>query len=1270
MSATLYIDNHDGLGLVDYTRFWTDVSQFTEARNNEPTLWDLTLIPVPGLSGWVLPTRGSYVKFIDTRFESRDGVTAGVLFTGYVTDDPDPDFLGEKDGQPLWSFLVKVTSDDYLLNLKAMPVKVYVNKTHGEILRDLITLTGASMDTSGVDDGGTELLYQVDPRKKLGEIASDFAEADGYVYYAIDGKVFYLAEVEPWDNDASPFIQNRAFEVSEADPRFNPRSLSLAKNDLTTSIVNDVTVMGLDEPRSKVREYFLSDGYSGEFRLRRVPYGVTEEVLVSDDLTADINTSTWQEVDDEADYLQGSSAIGALNLIGGTGTYGDVYLISRKGIELWGLIETRDGELYFPPSPTGEALVGGLYSEAVPTLSSLWAGWHVDMDPPSQNGGVGPQPDVLLTPYGPDGAIGTGVYLQNASHHYILRKQIYVDRLPSMAPRPSPYPLGLTDPFYRDIPTAGSVTIVYTVEDIDWTDVNNVIKTTSIVATYEAPIDLYTPLFVLYAPVSSKDGHLVLNYVDVHRPSQVFVTVDGNPVRTGSYLDGGRCTIVEENGRAKLSWYGVNGATGYNDSYYSGTLDLSPTHYYRLRGGTATQEDDGPLSVGLTRIGSLSTLSGGVPDDSDEAVLFEGSGYYVSDDEIKVGVGTGLVADNGDYPSQAFTIEFLINTARNDTRTPIFDCRNGTVGLAVYLSEGKPKMRLTPNAGPVQYTLEAATAINDGKYHHVAFVLSTEVSSTGTASVYIDGALSATASGFGWVTGLGNAIYMTASIGYSQMALEDGDPANVYAQCALDELAIYPYVLSAAQVLTHAKRMRSDATAAVTVPEQGSEICITYREKAKSRARIQSPASILDEQAKFGDDGIRQRLVGESDVFPPPRTSEECLEVARAVLADSANSWTGSYRFLTQEGGDTDLVIWPRPGDRVPVSLLIGGETVSLTLPVANVSAEFAGPGVYDITLDFGDANQLTRVQRELYRLRKSSLEDLSLEEIEVFEDDTVEDRYPPTDLPEPTISAIDDTSCVVTFGDALPAGVDGIEVRRSDSGWGSAGYIARETTHTFSLDRGEDDQTWYFKSYASTGSPAETLYSERSSLARVVYPLANTIILTGIEGEISATRCRLRVPYPKSTAFAGIQVRLDSATGQVIYEGDGVYTKRRMSGLTVLIEDGRFVLDIPNPASALTMTFWLCAYNLRNAYGPGVTVLVDTLSTTIIDTEDGTVITGGGGAYSLPLTIPSQRILGRNSSGTGAVEILTTDTVKEMLHIVQIVYLGGSRFHAVQVDE
>jgi hypothetical protein len=496
------------------------------------------------VSDWLVPKRGAYVKFFDSRWDSRHKqVENGTLFTGYVTEEPDPVFLGTgPGGKEMWAYQVKCTSDEFLANSKRMPALTYVNQTRGFILKDLLQqmFKGASpmpFNTDGILDGGTEKFYQVDTGQTWAELAQTFASADGFTYWIIDGYVHYGPEdfVTSYSDPAFNLV------IDELDPRFAPDNLDITR--VARDIVNDVTVLGEDEPSDVVREHFVSDGYQGAHNLAFVPYGIEANALIVDDFTSDIDTQAWKEGDTGADYIQGFQ--GALNIIGGPGDPGNaaartVYLMARKPIELSGIVEFRDGEIYFPPTPTGTGYVGGLYTNTNLATNNLWCGWKLDAT------------NKKITPFY-NGAAQAETYGIVLSRHYILRRTIQVDRQ-------------LSDQSYTQVSTGSTyvndnstvpvrLVITWAIEEINNdnpTSIQSTITTVKTLATTAV-----VPGYVIYAATVPNDIHYVTNFVSVTRPQQAVLFVDGKPTQLGSYLDGGKATLQDDNGKGKLSWYQI-----------------------------------------------------------------------------------------------------------------------------------------------------------------------------------------------------------------------------------------------------------------------------------------------------------------------------------------------------------------------------------------------------------------------------------------------------------------------------------------------------------------------------------------------------------------------------------------------------------------------------------------------------------------------------------------------------------------------------------------
>lgn len=950
----LYVDT--GNGPVDFTKFvlaWETI----DIKKNEPWLFDFSVVFVPGVAGWSEIKRGAYVRFEDSRWESRSpGVPDGVLFTGYVTEDPEYTLLGQRDQQPVYGYKVRCSSDDYLINSKKVPVRTFINKSRGYILRTLLfemfgaTIKGGTVsfdakpgspgfpfNVTNILAGGVERIYQTDPKKLWTEVAMEFAKADGYVYWALDKHLFYVPESLSPPTGSDPRL---LVVLDEKDPRYNPDQIAIRQ--VSNEVANDITVFGLNEPTTICREEFVSDGYQGEHSLSFLPFGVEEGKILSDDFTgSSIDESVWEERDELTNYIQPFE--GALNVVGGPGfDTGRAFLRSLKGVELTGVVSFRDGEIYFPPDATGAGIIGGLFTEDDCRLANLVSGWHIDLNAP----GV----------YVRDASgIRNGLTL-NKSFHYILRRQFFSAAFVTAPPATRDPETGKT---YTPPAVAQTGLMTYHVEIINATDPANVVKTFVDMGTYL----IVNPEFALYAPIVPFDCHLVMNHVEVSKPSQVYVTVDGQVQRVGSYLDGGRCSIIPDGNRAKLAWYSV-------------------------------------------------------------------------------------------------------------------------MGTSVALNEGE--------------------------------------------------------------------------------------------------------------------RSSSDVT---TIPARGARIAVSYRQSDKARARLQSTASITDERKRFHDDGIRQLVLGAEEVTPSPRTSEECLLVCQAAIADRQRAqWEGSFDFITQSKHETELVRFIMPGDRIPLRLdTPEGTELDTVLDVTGVSCTPVGKDTWLFSVSVGPINRFEQAERELYRRRRSSLDEIVITPSEIQNAEILSrDGYDwVPDPADPKVGVISDATIRIDLhpngGGAMPVGVHGFEVRDTDSGWGQPNFLFRVTTPFVNLTRDRRDRAVFVRSYR-TNTDGSRVYSRRSALVRVVIPRKNTTVVSGIDGEIFAFEVTFFLPLPKDQDFAGVHVW--GPEDILLYQGDGLQHIFAASGLsnasTVLawIENSRIVLQVTmsNPTYLTTNRSYpikIRTVNLLGEYGP-----------------------------------------------------------------------------------
>lgn len=1194
---SLQIDNKIGGGPLDYTRYYMEAESFFEHTNNQASQYTITLQDLAE-EVFVVPTRGSYVTFFDSRWESRDeGVPDGILWTGYVVDEPSPVFLGTRAGAKVWKYTLIVTSEDYLPQVKELPVKTYVNKTRGYIIRDIIAqmfkdADVVPLDVTGVKDGGLERLFQTERTKKFADLLADFAKADGYCYRVIDSKLFYQPEAEFMPASSDPLLK---LVIDEEDPRYSPWSMGLTR--VATSIVNDITVFGEDEPTTLVNERYVSDGYMGEFQLLFKPFGVVEKVLVQDDFTApSFDTSLWEEVDDplaltglgDGSYMQLFE--GSLNLVGGP-TAGppynpadfnapQVYLRARRGIELSGIIDFRDGEIAFPPSPTGAALLGSLNSDEAMGFDSCLSAWVIDC----ADNSLGP---VV-------GGVGVGQrFYFNVNYAYILRRRFEFD-IPVGNPVIRRGPLE-TDIVFGDVIKTNGCWITYYVEEQNTTDPQNVIikKFTIYSGRHEN-----VPEFVLYAPVVQYNLHAVLNFVKVMRPQQVRVEVNGMPQKLGDFIDDGVGTIVVEDNKAKLAWYSIPTSTDPPTDIV--VTAGNPFAFWKMGDSGSFVADSATGAYSMLSDPGVTLVPSAPSGTTDQARHFPGAPSAVR------GPADGVTFFAGGFPVP-FSITGWIRTSE----------ANG--GIFCKLSAYSGYVSLRVNNGRLQSLLEnpdaavsGATAINDGAWHHFAWTHDAVIFSPGSTQLYIDGVLDGGGTqaiytpqiSSAWALGYDHC-YLPA-LGFFQDAYLTGD---------LDEVVIWDFAMDPTQVDGQFKAAQAGAEpttpaynpqTGVTIPPQGSIVDITYYRAEQAKCRVRSLTSIAAERARFGDDGIRQATILAGEVFPTPRTSEECQYLAQAFLADREGfRYEGTYEFQTGERDITNLTIFPAPGDLIPTDItLANGERIDTNMLCTGVSSQFLAESAYSIRLDFGPRSRFDDAQRKLLLARKSSLDNIEIRDKDILVAEILNSTgyaipADPTDVLVTQVTVLTFTVNMnptriltptgygsgggVEVNATLPDGVVGYEIRRDDTGWGQPNYVARVAAATFTLNRGTRDRAYFVRPYNNQSN-----YSRHSALVRVISPLSNTLVATGLDGDINQTGdIRLFIPLTRNPDIGGFLVQKDNSDGVVIYLGDGIMHRTILSGADVLVESNRITLSFLNQTAATSFTVRVLVYNLVGEYGP-----------------------------------------------------------------------------------
>jgi hypothetical protein len=387
----------------DYSRYvdWTSVQvQNTLCAPTQMTFglyqFDQQMVP---------PFERCYVRL----YSENDART---IFTGYVAVTPDTQFMAFNPVQQFLKYSVTCTSDEYLLNFKSVPyIPAFINQTQGQILAQLAeVLCPKFFDTSGIQPGFLVPYFAYDPTQTWSTIAKQFGDAAHYYYFCRDRKIVYL----PYDDADLGFAYD---EINQPQTQWN--SSKLATTVLQVPTVNDVTIIGDIEAGNSHDDYFVGDGFTGEFALRYATFQSRTALLLQDDFTqAALNTQNWTLNDPQNNLDFSANALNVVTPLSGLTATGQ--LIANNGIELAGGIELQHGEFQWNDASMGE--VGGLYFDAS-GLQQLTA--FAISTPESSSviltasgaGGIAMQPSLSGTLIGPQ-------IISQPNHHYVLNTRI------------------------------------------------------------------------------------------------------------------------------------------------------------------------------------------------------------------------------------------------------------------------------------------------------------------------------------------------------------------------------------------------------------------------------------------------------------------------------------------------------------------------------------------------------------------------------------------------------------------------------------------------------------------------------------------------------------------------------------------------------------------------------------------------------------------------------------------------------------------------------
>jgi hypothetical protein len=325
----LTIDNFDMRGPVDYTQ-WLDAEHLPRItrRLNRPANMQAALVSVN--TDVVVPRQGARVWL-----KKDDGT---LLFAGYVTQTPACEYVGKIAQGSVGRYILPCASDEWLLDHKAVPQRLpFISRSAGSILKQLTSdVEPGGFDVSGVQDCDVVPAYSASVQAKWSEHAAELALRSRAAYRAEDGAIFFVP------------VGGNTLTIDEGSSNCDRRALKLQSEPCA---LNDVTVAGLFEPRTYVKDYFEGDGYTLSFSLAGAPMGTIDHTVFEDEFPGtQLNPVLWQG---------GGGSTAQVNN-GRLVANGNASVQLAELVEAGGGIVLQHGCFEFQGASTG--ILGGLYA--------------------------------------------------------------------------------------------------------------------------------------------------------------------------------------------------------------------------------------------------------------------------------------------------------------------------------------------------------------------------------------------------------------------------------------------------------------------------------------------------------------------------------------------------------------------------------------------------------------------------------------------------------------------------------------------------------------------------------------------------------------------------------------------------------------------------------------------------------------------------------------------------------------------------------------------
>jgi len=503
----LQIDNLDGAGLRDYTAA-IDAAHTPRITRKLNEAAELRFSLLQDDASFVVPARGARVLLGRTNGQD--------VFTGYITDSPEYEYLGWGIRGPMYRYNIVAQSDEVLLDEKRLPARSpFVERSAGEALRQFTTeAMPGPFHLSAVQNLDTLPLYVPDPQQSWSKHAAAIAVRARAAYRSMNGALIFAA------------LGATAYALNESDANFSPQNLTLQP---VNSVVNDATVIGEIEPNAYVKDYYVGDGLTKRFYLSQIPFAKVSTTVFDEEYADTALDPTRWSLTDPASAVSVSG--GKLQIAGGNGIDGGTTVIFVETMEMGGATLLQHGDVVFNAASTG--ILGGLYLGVISQANCV-AGFQIAPSGPAS------QIQALVNGVAAGAAMATV-----AGHHYALTTRIYSQEIfrRQQTVHGAAYPAGSG---LGGAQVNASARLVLEVHDIDPANPATMVATSTVL--YDGVVNA-APAFCTYAPVNSPGLQCTIAFTRfIQAPdTEVRSALPGQSYRTrlvGPLSYGGECNLI------------------------------------------------------------------------------------------------------------------------------------------------------------------------------------------------------------------------------------------------------------------------------------------------------------------------------------------------------------------------------------------------------------------------------------------------------------------------------------------------------------------------------------------------------------------------------------------------------------------------------------------------------------------------------------------------------------------------------------------------------